>query len=79
MVSGAFKRFDHDHFFEADGDFTFTRDVFDYSSPLGVLGALADTLLLRRYMKALVEERTYWIKRIAETEMEWQVYLPATP
>jgi ligand-binding SRPBCC domain-containing protein len=75
MVAGTFARFDHDHFFEADGEFTIMRDVFDYTSPLGVLGRLADTLFLRNYMKALVEERIYWIKRVAECEDEWRQYL----
>lgn len=43
MVSGAFARFDHDHFFEATADGgTLMRDVFDYSSPCGFLGRLAD-------------------------------------
>lgn len=75
MVSGTFQRFDHDHYFEADGEFTNMRDVFDYTSPLGLLGRLADALFLRNYMKALVEERTYWIKRVAESDGEWQQYL----
>src|SRR5688500_4907941 len=38
MVRGAFKRFDHDHFFTAEGGGTRVRDVFDYAAPLGPLG-----------------------------------------
>jgi ligand-binding SRPBCC domain-containing protein len=33
QVRGAFKRFDHDHFFEkTSGEWTLMRDVFDYAS-----------------------------------------------
>jgi ligand-binding SRPBCC domain-containing protein len=30
LVRGAFRRFDHDHFFSQQGDITLMRDVFDY-------------------------------------------------
>jgi ligand-binding SRPBCC domain-containing protein len=47
LVSGAFKRFDHDHFFEGTSqDSTTMRDIFDYSSPLGFLGVITDSLFL---------------------------------
>jgi ligand-binding SRPBCC domain-containing protein len=42
MVAGAFRRFDHDHFFELIGEQTRIKDVFDYDSPLGILGKIAD-------------------------------------
>ena len=69
MVSGAFKRFDHDHIFEEKEDGS-TRmiDVFDYSSPLGFLGVIADKLFLEKYMKNLLEERNLEIKKAAETK-----------
>ena len=75
MVSGAFQRFDHDHFFaESDGK-TVMRDVFDYDSPLWVLGRIADFLFLERYMKDLLAKRNELIKRVAESE-EWRKFLP---
>ena len=43
------------------------RDVFDYTSPLGFLGVIADSLFLRAYMRSLLEERNEIIKRIAES------------
>ncbi len=68
LVRGAFKRFDHDHFFESTPqDGTRMRDVFDYTSPLGLLGVIADALFLRAYMRRLLEERNEIIKRIAES------------
>ena len=42
MVSGPFARFAHDHYFEPSEHGTRMRDVFEYESPLGIIGALAD-------------------------------------
>ncbi len=67
MVSGAFRRFDHDHYFETDGAHTVMRDVFDYTSPLGILGNLADWLFLKRYMQRLLVIRNKLIKTVAES------------
>lgn len=74
MVSGAFARFDHDHFFtEVEGQ-TLMRDVFDYDSPLGFLGNIADFLFLENYMKNLLIDRNNTIKRVAESE-EWRKFV----
>src|SRR5262249_33807978 len=54
MVRGAFRRFDHDHFFAMRGADTEMRDVFDFESPLGPLGRLADALVLERYLRSLL-------------------------
>ncbi len=74
MVRGAFSRFDHDHFFSSIGEYTELRDIFDFTSPLGPLGRIADTLVLNQYMKRFLVERNGVIKRIAESD-EWRVYL----
>jgi ligand-binding SRPBCC domain-containing protein len=57
MVRGAFKRFDHDHFFAHDQGVTTMKDVFDYTSPLGLLGRLADMLVLERHIERLLRTR----------------------
>jgi ligand-binding SRPBCC domain-containing protein len=75
MVSGAFKRFDHDHFFEEQGSATEMRDVFDFESPLGPLGRIADALVLTRYLRGFLLERNEVIKRAAESE-GWRSLLP---
>ncbi len=68
MVSGAFKRFDHDHMFEKiEGGSAKMTDVFDYTSPLGILGRIADELFLERYMRKLLKERNLAIKEAAES------------
>jgi ligand-binding SRPBCC domain-containing protein len=67
LVRGAFKRFDHDHFFEElPGPRTRVRDVFDYTAPLGPIGRILDALVLERYMRNLIVERNAAIKRKAE-------------
>jgi ligand-binding SRPBCC domain-containing protein len=67
-VQGPFKRFDHDHFFEYILGATLMRDVFDYDSPLGILGRLADRLFLEAHMTALLEQRNKRIKQVAEAQ-----------
>jgi ligand-binding SRPBCC domain-containing protein len=69
QVDGAFKRFDHDHYFETTNDGrTLMRDVFDYTSPLGWLGILADHLFLESYMRAFLMKRNLLIKNVAEAD-----------
>jgi len=74
MVKGTFKRFDHDHFFETKNSQTIMKDVFDYDSPLGFLGNIADALFLENYMTELLESRNALIKTVAESD-DWRKYI----
>jgi ligand-binding SRPBCC domain-containing protein len=74
MVRGAFARFDHDHLFEERDGETEMRDVFDYTSPLGLLGRIADALVVERHVRELLEERNEIIRKAAESEL-WRRYL----
>lgn len=66
QVSGAFRRFDHDHYFsELDGG-TLMVDLFDYTSPWSILGRLADHLFLERYMRKLLLQRAELLRQEAE-------------
>jgi len=67
MVRGAFARFRHEHQFLSIPDGTDMVDIFDYTSPLGPLGRLADGLFLRRYMTRLLRARNAYLKRVAES------------
>jgi len=78
MVIGAFKQFNHDHFFEQNGEQTLMKDVFDYDSPLGILGKVADAVLLEKYMREILAERNQIIKTIAESE-DWRKFLSGAP
>ena len=75
MVRGAFRRLDHIHYFEPSESGTTMRDVFDYESPLGLLGCLADLLFLERYMRAFLLERNRVLKSVAESD-DWRQFLP---
>lgn len=74
MVTGAFKRFDHDHYFEESGEQTIVRDVFDFESPLGILGTIADFIAVESHLRVMLEERNELIKRIAESD-DWRRFL----
>jgi len=79
MVQGAFRFMKHDHFFRplSSGQ-TEMRDTFCFAAPLPVLGRLAEIIFLRRYMRALLQERNAVLKQIAESS-DWQRYPPSTP
>ena len=74
MVRGAFKRFDHDHIFEDAAGATIMIDRFDYTSPLGILGHIADAMFLRRYMEKFLTTRNQEIRQAAESNA-WRKYL----
>lgn len=76
MLEGAFKRFDHDHFFEEIEQGTLMRDVFDYDSPFRVFGKIADAIFLKKYMTALLIGRNQLIKRVAESD-DWRKFTTA--
>ena len=77
MVRGAFRRFDHDHYFEPTPDGgTLMRDVFDYAAPLGPLGRTAEWLFLSSYMRRFLEERNRLVKAVAESDA-WTQFVAA--
>lgn len=67
MVSGAFAEFKHVHIFKETDGGTLMIDIFDYRSPMGVLGKLADKIFLKKYMKELLEMRNRVVKDFAES------------
>lgn len=76
MVSGAFHSFRHEHRF-VEGTVqghTIILEIFDYRSPLGIIGRLADVLFLKAYMTRLLTERNRVIKLYAESE-KWREVL----
>jgi ligand-binding SRPBCC domain-containing protein len=67
QVRGAFRRFDHDHYFvQAEGGATLMRDEFDYDSPLGLVGVVADHVFLKAYMRSFLDRRNLAIRKAAE-------------
>jgi hypothetical protein len=41
-------------------------DTFEYELPAGVLGRMADRLLVERYLRAFLTERAGYLKKEAE-------------
>jgi len=67
MQRGAFKSFVHDHTFEATtvGGTTMT-DTLVFAAPLGLLGRIAERVVLRRYLTRLLTARAAVIREEAE-------------
>ena len=68
MVRGIFRSLHHTHEFIAQPPGTLMIDVFTFQAPLGILGRVAETLFLTRYMKNLLLTRNSYLKQVAETE-----------
>lgn len=75
MQKGAFKRMRHEHHFLTTEDGTIMKDIFNFQSPLGILGRLANTLFLKTYMTNFLQNRNKVIKEFAESE-RWKEVLP---
>jgi ligand-binding SRPBCC domain-containing protein len=66
MVSGSFKSFKHQHIFHSGDGKTIMQDIFEFESPFGVFGRLANFLFLRKYMENLLIKRNQVIKEASE-------------
>jgi ligand-binding SRPBCC domain-containing protein len=68
LVRGVFRRLRHIHEFDvvADGH-TRMRDTFEYESPLGVLGRIADVVAVERHLRRFLESRNRELKALAES------------
>ncbi len=64
---GPFRRWWHEHTFTAlpDGR-TLMSDVVEFQSPFGLLGYVADRLVLDHYMPHLLRQRNTWLKNTLE-------------
>lgn len=71
MLKGAFKSMKHLHKFEKEGNNTKMIDVFEFESPFGIIGRLANSLFLKNYMTNFLIERNKELKTYAESE-EWR-------
>ena len=71
MVRGAFRSFEHDHYFAAMPDgATKMRDVLRFAAPIPVLGRIAEPFL-RVYLRRFLRERNEVLKKFAESE-DWR-------
>lgn len=61
QVAGPFRRWWHEHRFEAVEGGTRMTDVVELASPAGALGRLVDRWVLTRYMTRLLGARNAWL------------------
>jgi len=66
QVRGPFRTLRHDHVFAATGAGTLMTDRIVWTSPLGLLGRLADEVAVRRQLLSILTARTTHLKRRAE-------------
>ncbi|MCP9770014.1 cell division protein [Lacihabitans sp. LS3-19] len=71
MEKGIFKSFKHQHLFSETANIIIMIDIFEYISPLGILGRIADSLFLKNYLRKFLIERNEIIKEYAESQ-KWK-------
>jgi ligand-binding SRPBCC domain-containing protein len=64
QLKGPYKLWVHRHEFEADGDVTVIRDEVHYQLPLGILGAVAHLILVRRDLERIFAYRHQAVERL---------------
>lgn len=74
MEEGIFKGFKHEHIFKEVEGKTLMIDIFEYQSPLGILGKIADMVFLENYMRTLLYKRNEVVKEYAESN-KWRKIL----
>ena len=67
MLEGAFKSMKHQHIFKQEGKNTIMTDIFEFESPLGIIGKLFNIFYLKNYMKSFLLVRNKLIKTTAES------------
>ncbi|WP_145048499.1 SRPBCC family protein [Paenibacillus xylanexedens] len=75
MLNGAFKSMRHEHSFtQLDNHTTRMTDTLKFEAPFGVLGWVAERIVLKRYMTAFLESRNRKLKMIVESGYVRPVY-----
>ncbi len=74
MVRGPFRYFKHDHIFQEQEQGTLMIDKLEFQSPAPLVRRMIDAVVLRGYLRRLLETRNRALKAAAESD-EWQMYL----
>ncbi|TDB81779.1 SRPBCC family protein [Micromonospora sp. KC721] len=64
QISGPFGRWHHEHSFTpdpADSSATVMRDVIDFAAPMGFVGDLMASFILRPYLRRLIARRSAYL------------------
>lgn len=69
MIKGPFHTFRHDHAFDPYDGGTLMTDVVRFQSPVPVLGALFDHLVVGQYLRRFLQSRNIQLKADAEANL----------
>lgn len=75
MLKGAFKSMSHKHSFKQIGNKTTMIDEFEFESPFGPIGKIANYLFLKNYMTKFLIEKNKELKKFAENEKLYKLIL----
>ena len=76
MLKGTFKSMSHTHTFEEKDDVTIMYDTFEFESPFGGLGKIANYLFLKKHMTNFLVTKNQVLKNVAESD-NWDSFLGA--
>ncbi|GAA3864303.1 hypothetical protein GCM10022381_05250 [Leifsonia kafniensis] len=65
QVRGPFRTFRHEHTFIARDGETTMIDHVEFSAPFGILGRVAERVVLARYLRRLIEQRNQFLAAAA--------------
>jgi ligand-binding SRPBCC domain-containing protein len=78
QVRGAFRHFEHDHWFDHDGaGGTCLRERFAFTAPWGPLGRFVSVVVLIPHLRSFLTTRAGVIRELAEGE-GWKRFLTET-
>ena len=60
---GPYALWHHQHFIEPQNEGVLMKDIVSYAPPFGILGAIANTLMIRKKLKEIFDYRTIAIER----------------
>ena len=66
QVRGPFRSFHHYHRFQPDDNGCIMTDDVRFSAPLGPLGVLVERIVLGRYLRRIITERSSYLKTLLE-------------
>lgn len=61
---GPYKMWHHQHIIELNGDGTLMRDIVNYRPPFGVLGQIANSLIIKKQLKEIFDFRTMQLEKL---------------
>ena len=70
MIKGTFKSFIHHHAFKEDKGNTTMIDKIIYEVPFGIVVRIFDYMILKRYMRNLIEKRNKVLTELSEKQSD---------